>query len=131
VENGADIGNGNSINIPPDPDVYPPDIEIPRDAIPHLLEHAGIFIGYNCPDGDGDCQAVVDDLADLTNDRIDNNRDRVVLANDPELPEGTIGVAAWTRVMNFPYQEYDRGAVTEFIRAHSYRFDPEGFERLR
>jgi hypothetical protein len=131
VEGGADIGDGRSINIPPDPDVYPPDVEVPRDAIPHILEHAGIFIGYHCVDGDQECQAVVDDLTDLTNDRIDNNRDRIVLAKDLDLPEGEIGVASWTRVMNFPYTEYDRGAVTDFIRTHSYRFDPEGFERTR
>ena len=42
-------------------------------------------------------------------------------------PEGTVGVASWTRTMNFPYAEYDEGEVSDFIGTHSCRFDPEGF----
>jgi ferredoxin len=41
------------------PGVYPADIEIPRDSIAHILEHAGIFIGYNCKSGDSACDDVV------------------------------------------------------------------------
>jgi len=45
VQRNVDLGGGLMINIPPDPDVYPHDIEIPRDSIPHILEHAGVFVG--------------------------------------------------------------------------------------
>src|SRR5207249_4969317 len=47
VLNKVDVGNGNFIKIPPDPNVYPPDIDVPREGIPHILEHAGVFVGYN------------------------------------------------------------------------------------
>jgi hypothetical protein len=127
VQRNVDVGGGVRINIPADPNVYPPDVIIPREAIAHGLEHAGVFVGYNCDDGDAACQGVVDQLTDLVNDRIDNFSDRVAMANDPDLPEGEIGVSSWTRVMNVKYQDYDEKEVERFIDKHSCRFDPEGF----
>ena len=131
VQRNVDVGGGKAINIPSDPDVYPPEIEIPRDSIPHILEHAGVFAGYNCKVGDNDCQAVAEQLKDLVNGRIDNHDSRVVLAHDNDLPEGTIGLSSWTRVLNFPYTEWDqqKGTVTKFISTHACRFDPENFCR--
>ncbi len=131
VQRNVDVGGGKIINIPADPDVYPPGVEIPRDAIPHILEHAGVFVGYNCRDGDNDCQAVVDQLTSLVNDRIDNHDNRVVMAHDSDLPEGTIGLSSWTRVLDFPYTDWDKqkDTVSSFISKHSCRFDPEGFCR--
>jgi hypothetical protein len=127
VQRNVDIGGGLVINIPPDPDVYPHDVEIPRDAIPHTLEHAGVYVGWNCAEGDQACLDTVQQIEDLVNQRIDNNSDRVVMAIDLDLPEGTVGVASWTRTMNFPFAEYDEGEVSDFIGTHSCRFDPEGF----
>jgi hypothetical protein len=129
VQRNVDVGGGNVINIPPDPDVYPAGVEIPRDAIPHLLEHAGVFVGYNCKDGDSDCQAAIEKLASLVNNRIDNNDNRVAMAEDKDLPEGTIGLASWTRVMDFPATGFDanKGDIERFIGKNSCRFDPEGF----
>jgi hypothetical protein len=129
VQRQVDLGNGAVINIPGDAEVYPPDVIFPREAIAHFLEHAGVFIGYHCADGDQACQDVVSELEGLVNDRIDNHNDRVQLANDPDLPLGEIGVAAWTRVMNFPYQDYDEDEVEDFIGTHSCRFDPENICR--
>jgi hypothetical protein len=126
VARNVDVGNGR-INIPADPDVYPEDIIVPREAIPHTLEHAGIFVGYHCAEGDQACRDVVDQLADLVNNRIDNHDDRVVMSNDPDLPVGEIGVAGWTRVLRFPYADYDENEVERFIVVHACRFDPEGF----
>lgn len=125
----TDIGNGNRVNIPPDPDVYPPDIVLPREAIPHIQEHAGIFVGYHCADGDTACSETVSKLEDLVNDRIDNfgAKGRIVMFNDPDLVEGTIGIASWTRVLNFRYQDYDEGEVKRFFDRNACRFDPEGF----
>jgi hypothetical protein len=128
VQRNVDVtGNGDLINIPADPDVYPEDITIPREAIPHGLEHAGIYVGWNCAEGDQACRDVVDDLASLVNDRIDNHDDRVAMARDPDIPVGEIGVASWTRFLLFPYGEYERDAVETFISDHACRFDPEGF----
>ena len=121
------LGGGNLIKIPPDPDVYPSDIEIPRDAIPHIEEHAGVFVGYHCADGDDACQKMVNDLTDVINDRIDNHKNRVVMANDSDLPEGTIGMASWNRVEDFDYKDYTRDRVVTFVGTNSCRVDFEGF----
>jgi hypothetical protein len=126
----VDIGGGIIIpRFPPERRVFDPDVAIPRDGIPHILEHAGVFVAYNCAEDDQGCQDVVDQLTGLANDRIDNHGDRVVMARDTDLPVGTIGLAAWTRVMNMPYQDYDEDAISDFIGTHSCRFDPENFCR--
>jgi hypothetical protein len=127
VQRGIDVGGGAVVNIPPDPDVYPPDVKIPREAIPHLLEHAGVYVSYHCAEGDTACQDVVDQMTDLVNDRIDNHDDRVVLANDDDLPVGIIGLSSWTRWDQFPYGEYDEEYVERFIDVNACRFDPEGY----
>lgn len=128
AQRNVDLGNGVGIDqFPPQPDVYERDIVFPRDIIPHILEHAGVFVGYNCAEGDQACQDVVDDLASLVNDRIDNNDDRVVMGRFPDLPEGEIGLSSWTRVLNMTYEEYDRDLARDFIATHACRFDPEGF----
>jgi hypothetical protein len=44
-----------------------------------------------------------------------------------DLDADTIALASWTRVDSFDAAEYGDGRVREFIRAHSCRFDPEGF----
>lgn len=129
IQNNVDVtGEGDILSrIPPDPNVYPENIKIPREGIPHILEHAGVYVGYHCADGDEACLAVVEDVKDLVNDRIDNNNDRVVLANDADLPEGEIGASGWTRVLNFKYQDYDEGELRDFIGTHACRFNPEKF----
>lgn len=126
VQRNVDVG-GALINIPPDPNVYPSDVQIPRDAIAHIEEHAGVFVGYNCADGDQACQGVVDRLTKIVNDRIDNNDNRVVMANDSDLPAGVIGVASWTRYLQMKSTEFDENLVTRFISVNACRFDPEGF----
>lgn len=129
VQRNVDIGNGARINIPPDPDVYPSDIKIPREAIPHALEHAGIYVGYNCEGADSACADAVKELEDLVNDRIDNHDDRVIMANDSDLVEGTIALASWTRVDAFPYADFTKDRAEAFIEAHSCRIDWENFCR--
>jgi hypothetical protein len=126
-QRNADLGNGASINIPPDPDVYPSDVEIPREAIPHILEHAGVFVGYHCDDGDAACEGVVEQVERIVNDRIDSHNDRVVMARDSDLPLGSIGMSSWTRVDTFAYGGFTEDRVEQFIATHSCRFDPEGF----
>ncbi len=131
VQRGVDIGGGNIVNIPADPDVYPDEVEMPRDGIPHILEHSGLFIGWNCKSGDAACTDVIKQLKDEANNHIDNHDNRVVMAHDNDLPEGTIGLASWTRVLDFPYTEWDKqkDIVHNFIGTNSCRFDPENFCR--
>jgi hypothetical protein len=127
VQRNIDIGGGAIINIPADPDVYPHDVELPRDAIAHNLEHAGVFVGWNCADGDQACLDVVQQVEDLVNDRISNNDNRVAMSISRDLPLGTIGASSWTRSLNVTYQDYNEDELRDFIATHSCRFDPEGF----
>lgn len=131
VQRNVDVGGGNIMNIPADPDVYPDDLETPRDAIAHILEHAGVFVGWNCQSGDIACTVVIQELKDLANDRISNSDNRVVMAHDSDLPEGTIGMSSWTRLLDFPYTDWDqqKDTVEQFMAKNSCRFDPEGFCR--
>lgn len=126
VQRNVDVGGGVVINIPPDPNVYPSDIKIPREAIPHALEHAGIYLAYNCDD-DSACEEVVAEMERVANDRIDNHDDRVIMAADYDLPEGYIGLSSWSRVDLFPYADYTNERAEDFISTHACRIDWEGF----
>jgi hypothetical protein len=122
VERGVRLANGEVINIPPDPGIYV--FEIPRESIPHLQEHAGVYVGYHC--ASAACWSIAGELASLVDQQLDLGR-RVVLAPSSDLPEDTIGMASWTRFDVFPVSDYDEQRVARFIEAHSCRFDPEGF----
>jgi hypothetical protein len=128
VQNKVDVGGGNILpRIPPDPNVYPPEVEVPRDAIPHILEHAGVFVGYNCKSGDTACETAVKQLTDMVNDRIDNHSDRVIMAKDSDLPENSIGISSWTRVLNETVDNFNVSDFEKFIGRNSCRFNPESF----
>jgi hypothetical protein len=122
VERNVTLPSGDVINIPPDPGIY--DFKIPRESIPHLQEHAGVYAGYNC--SSESCFAAVDNLENLVNQLLALEH-RVVLAPSSDLPADTIGLASWTRFDTFPAADYTEQRASLFIEAHSCRFDPEGF----
>ena len=127
VQNNVDVGDGIIIKLPPDPDIYPTSVEIPRDAIAHILEHAGVFLGYNCASGDSACDGTVEEVKALVKDRLENGGDRIVMAHDNDLVPGTIGMSSWTRIYVFKYQDYDAKETQRFLDKNSCRYDPEGF----
>lgn len=123
----VEVVPGALMDLPPEPNVYPRDVDIPREAIVHSLEHSGVFVGYNCAPDDAACWEVIDELEDLVNKRIDNNNDRVTMGFFSDLPTGQIGLSAWTRYDRFSYEEYDKKRAERFISTHSCRYDGEGF----
>ena len=127
VQRNKEIAPGTFTNVPPDPNVYPPDIDAPREVVAHVAEHAGIFVGYNCPDGEQACLDVVSELEGIVNNRIDNYDDRVTMMYFSDLPEGQIGLASITRWDRFDYSEFDEDRVEEFISDNACRYDTEGF----
>jgi hypothetical protein len=122
VQGAVLLANGHRLKIPPDPAVY--DFPIPREAIPHIEEHAGVYVGYNC--ASDACDTTAERLKDLVTQEISLGA-RVVLSPDPDLDDDTIGLAAWTRVDTFAASDYTDERVRAFIKAHSCRFDPELF----
>lgn len=127
VQRNKEIAPGAFTNIPPEPDVYPPDIDAPREVVAHVAEHAGIFVGYNCAEGDQACLDVVAELESVVNNRIDNHDNRVTMMYFSDLPEGEIGLASITRWDRFPYSEFDEDRVEDFIADNACRYDTEGF----
>jgi hypothetical protein len=122
VQANVQLPGGHRLKIPPDPDVY--DFPIPREAIPHIEEHAGVYLGYNCS-GDA-CRAAVERTKDIVAQEISLGA-KAVMSPDPDLAEDTIGLVAWTRIDSFGASDYSDNRVRSFIKAHSCRFDPEGF----
>jgi len=116
------LPDGNRLKLPPDPDIY--DFPVPREAIPHIQEHAGVYIGYNC--SSDACRTIVERLKDLVTQE-NSLGARVIMSPDPDLDDDVIGMAAWTRVDDFEAGDYTDDRVRDFIKAHSCRFDPEGF----
>jgi len=75
----------------------------------HELEHGGVFINYNCQVYDGDCSALVDDLANIATSY---NEVFVAPYEDMATP---IALTAWERIDRL--SAVDRGRITAFIDA--------------
>ena len=116
------LEGGHRLRIPPDPGIY--DFAIPREAIPHLEEHAGVYLGYRCESDS--CNTTVERVKDLVDQEISLGA-RVVMSPDPDLDPDTIALASWTRFDSFDASDYNDDRVRLFIKAHSCRFDPEQF----
>ena len=128
VQKNVDLGNGVVLaQIPPNPAVYPHDIVFPRESIPHILEHAGVYVGWNCKDDDQACLDAIQKVEDLANDRIDNHNDLVRMARDTDLPFGVLGLASWTRYET----DADRQPRPQGDRAlHGHQLLPRRLGRL-
>ncbi|MEX2247961.1 MAG: DUF3105 domain-containing protein [Dehalococcoidia bacterium] len=122
VQRDIELPDGHRVNIPPDPGNY--DFPIPREAIPHIQEHAGVYVGFNC--ASTACEDAVDEVERLVGQALEEGQ-RVVMSPDPDLDADTIALASWTRVDSFPASDYEQTRVGRFIEAHSCRFDPERF----
>jgi hypothetical protein len=122
VERDVTLSSGDVLNIPPDPGIYA--FEIPRESIPHLQEHAGVYAGFNCTSAA--CDEAVDQLTNLVTQLLQSGH-RVVLAPSSDLPSDAIGLASWTRYERFLAPDYSDERASRFIETHSCRFDPEGF----
>ena len=122
VQGIVQLPDGHKLKVPPDPDIY--DFAIPREVVPHIEEHAGVYIGYNC--SSDPCRASVERLKDLVAQE-NSLGTRFIMSPDPDLDDDMIGMAAWTRVDDFEAGDYTDSRARDFIKAHSCRFDPERF----
>jgi hypothetical protein len=120
VMDGVQLEGGQRVRIPPDPGVY--SYAFPKEAIPHLEEHAGVFVGYNCTSAG--CDDVAAAMRAVVEEQIDEGA-RVVMAPYPDLPPERFGLASWTRYDVFTPAEYSSEEVRRFIEVHSCRVDYE------
>ncbi|MEX2227590.1 MAG: DUF3105 domain-containing protein [Dehalococcoidia bacterium] len=124
VQRAVRLEDGSVTPLPPNPGVY--EFNLPREAVPHLQEHAGVFVGYNC--ATDACLDIIPTLEALVIEELSVGA-RVIMARFSDLPPDTIGLASWTRVDTFDATEFDAVRISAFIKTHSCRFDPEGFCR--
>lgn len=81
------------------------------EVLVHNLEHGGIGVHYNCPEG---CPELVGQLAGIVNAAV-AERLKVIMA--PYLKMDTrIALTAWTFIDKL--DEFDEKRIKEFIRAH-------------
>ena len=82
-------------------------IYIPDEVLIHNLEHGGIRIHYNCPEG---CADMVASLAEYAQEYSE-----IIVSPDPRL-ESQIALVAWNYLLNL--DAYDDELITQFIQAH-------------
>jgi len=92
--------------------------QLPDEWQVHHLEHGGIMVQYQCPDG---CPELVDQLKAI----VGRYKNKVILApyDAPRLPH-RIALTAWTRLDSF--DDFDEARIVDFIDAYLNR-GPEQF----
>jgi len=85
----------------------------------HFMEHGGIWVLYNCPDG---CDEDVKQLQDIVNNAIDGGRP-VALAPFPSM-DNRLAVTAWQYLLTL--DSLDTKQINNFIDRHQCRYNPEG-----
>lgn len=84
---------------------------IPEEKRIHNLEHGGISITYNCPEG---CEDIISELNGIVERARDENM-KILLSPYPGT-ERKITLTSWTFIQSF--DNYDKGKIIDFIDSH-------------
>jgi hypothetical protein len=84
---------------------------LPDEVLIHNLEHGGIGIHYNCPEG---CDELVEQLSRVAGRALDENL-KVILSPHTDM-DSTIALVAWTFIDQF--DQFDEDRILDFIRSH-------------
>ena len=84
---------------------------IPEEKRLHNLEHGGISITYNCPEG---CEDIISELKGIVERARDENM-KILLSPYPGT-ERKITLTSWTFIQSF--DNYDKGKIIDFIDSH-------------
>jgi hypothetical protein len=87
------------------------DRPIPDEVLIHNLEHGGIGLHYNCPEG---CPELVEQLRGI----IGRNPSQFILAPYPDM-DRKIAVTAWRHLLYL--DEFDEAKIREFVDAYQDR----------
>ena len=93
------------MSAPADWGVY--NFPLPDEILVHNLEHGGIGIHYDCPDG---CDGLKAQLEGL----VPANPSQYIVSPYPDMPS-RIAITAWRRHLYL--DEFDEGRIREFIDA--------------
>ena len=92
---------------------------LPDEVLVHNLEHAGVGIHYNCPEG---CDDLITQLAEITRDS-----PKVIMSPYPDM-DSTIALTAWNYLDKL--DAFDETRILLFIEDHvNSRNAPEPFAR--
>ena len=84
---------------------------LPDEILVHNLEHGGIGVHYNCPEG---CDELADQLAEIVRDSTRQGL-KVIMSPYPDM-DTTIALTAWTFIDKLDV--FDEQRVRDFIEAH-------------
>jgi hypothetical protein len=104
------------------------DEPVPKEVLPHNMEHGGVVIAYNCSAGsvpldDAGCQQLRDQLATVTDSALADGK-QVLMVPYPGM-EHRIALVAWRTLDAFDTADEQR--IEAFIASFDRRFNPEGF----
>jgi hypothetical protein len=99
----------DGVSAPAKWDVY--EVALPDEILLHNLEHGGIGLHYDCPDG---CPELVAQLESL----VPRNRAQFIVAPYPTM-ESKIAITAWRHHLFL--DEFDEAAINEFIDEYQDR----------
>lgn len=80
---------------------------LPPGRFVHNMEHGGVILHYNCPDG---CQDEVEQMAEIV-----RRTDETILMPNPDM-ESRFALTAWNWLLTM--DEYDDDLAREFVRNH-------------
>ncbi len=81
------------------------------EVLIHNLEHGGVGVHYDCPDG---CDELVEQLGELVKTATDRGG-KMIMSPYPGM-DSTISLTAWTFIDQFDFFDEDR--VRDFVGAH-------------
>ena len=92
---------------------------LPPELFIHNMEHGGVILHYNCPDG---CPGEVEMMSDIV-----NRTDETILMPNPDM-ESRFALTAWNWLLTM--EEYDDQQARDFVRSHLNSPNaPEWFSR--
>lgn len=83
------------------------DEPLPPETYIHNMEHGGVILHYNCPDG---CEDEVNQMADIV-----RRTDETILMPNPDM-ESRFAVSAWNWLATMDV--YDDDLARDFVRSH-------------
>ena len=80
---------------------------LPSELFIHNMEHGGVILHYNCPDG---CQDEIEKMSDIV-----RRTDETILMPNPNM-ESRFALTAWNWLLTM--EEYDDALAKDFVRNH-------------